>query len=70
MTKIHHVDFVEKIKNTEILDLLYCMVEAHSGKHIDIITKVPADIIMKAETELKVLINYCQVIAKEDPSIK
>lgn len=41
MTKISHPDLIEKLKTMEMLDLLYCLVEAKAGHHIDILGKRP-----------------------------
>jgi hypothetical protein len=58
MPKISHQDFIEKLKDTETLSLLYCIVEAKTGQHIDIVSQVPLEVIQEAEGALRQLVSF------------
>lgn len=62
MTKITHPDFIDKLKQTEVLDLLYNVVEAKTGKHVDILHQVPVDLIADAEEAIGKLINFSSTL--------
>jgi hypothetical protein len=66
MCEINHQQFIEKIKSIELVSLLYNIVEAKAGRHIDIICEVPMDMIQEAETGLKALINYSKSLAAQN----
>jgi len=65
MTKITHPDLIEKLKAMEVLDLLYCLVEAKAGRHIDLLGKLPGKVVIEAETALERLIAYSNLVDKE-----
>lgn len=62
MAKISHQELIEKIQSLELLSLLYIIVEAKAGKHIDIVHEIPIPVIEQAETSLKTLINYSKTV--------
>ncbi len=61
--KVEHPEFINKIRSTEILSLLYNIVEAKAGKHIDIVEKVPVHLIQEVEAALTKLIVYSKNIS-------
>lgn len=63
MANFSHQDFIEKLKSTEILSLLYLIVEAKTGKHVDIVGQVPREVIQDAETAIRQLISYSRSVA-------
>lgn len=60
--KINHADFVEKLQSIETLDLLYNVVEAKAGRHIDILAEVPTDTVIEAEEAINKLIRLSKAI--------
>ena len=66
MVKVTHQDFIEKLKTKEVLDLLYLLVEAKTGKHLDILSKIPAKVVIEAEEAIKRLIQFSKTITNSE----
>ena len=62
---ISHLDFLNKLKETDTIDLLYLLVEAKAGRHIDILKAATGNTI-EAETAVNKLINACKALPDEN----
>lgn len=68
MRKIEHSDFIDKLKNTDNLDLLYNIVEARTGNHVDILKLIPDEVVAEAQRALSALVRYSKFITVNRPS--
>lgn len=63
--KVQHPQFIEKLQGMETLDLLYNVVEAKAGQHIDILAALPVDTVAEAEEAINKLIRLSKAIPKD-----